>query len=129
MENNYSSYITAYIKRNRQEQAVLKAHRDKIMKEVQNIALFLVQRYNVTRVILFGSFAKGRYRFDSDVDIAVEGLSSRDYWKAWVEVDNLSSISVDLRCLEDFPTEFRNQIIKQGIVVYENKGTNCNTYC
>jgi predicted nucleotidyltransferase len=129
MGNNYSSYITAYIERNRQEQVALKAHRDKIMKEIQNIALFLVQQYHVTRVILFGSFAKGQHRFDSDVDIAVEGLSSRDYWKAWVEVDNLSSVSVDLRCLEDFPTEFRNQIFKQGILVYEDKRTNCNTHC
>ncbi len=128
MENNYSSYITAYIKRNRQEQEALKRHRDKIMKEVQNIALFLVQRYNVTRVILFGSFAKGQHRFDSDVDIAVEGLSGRDYWKAWGEVDNLSNIPADLRCLEDFPTEFRNRIFKQGIVIYEGKRTNSNTY-
>lgn len=126
MRNSYSSYIAAYIKRNRQEQDALKSHLDEIMKEVQNIALFLVQRYNVNRVILFGSFAKGQHRFDSDVDIAVEGLSSRDYWKAWVEVDNLSSISVDLRCLEDFPKEFRTRVFKQGIVIYEDKRANCN---
>jgi len=33
--------------RNRLEQDALKSHLDGIMKEVQNIALFLVQRYNV----------------------------------------------------------------------------------
>ena len=49
-----------------------------------------------TAVYVFGSAAKGRMHEDSDVDLAVSGLSPVDYIPAKVKVGNLFGRSVDL---------------------------------
>ncbi|KAA0227397.1 nucleotidyltransferase domain-containing protein [candidate division KSB1 bacterium] len=42
--------------------------------------LQILEKYNVRKVILYGSFARGDFREDSDFDLCVEGLSSSDFF-------------------------------------------------
>jgi predicted nucleotidyltransferase len=119
---DYSAYITAHIKRNLCEREALESHRARVIEQLNRIAPSWAQKYGVMRVLLFGSFAAGTHRLNSDVDVAVEGLRGEDYWKAWADIENLSGLEIDLRCLEDFPPSSRALILKNGVVIYE-KGT------
>ena len=53
-------------------------------------AEMLRTRYKVRRVILFGSLAhESWFISSSDVDLAVEGLKSKEYWRAWRDVEEI----------------------------------------
>jgi len=55
-------------------------------------ALVLKEQFGVSKVVLFGSMLKVESIFeDSDIDLAVWGLSSDAYWKAWCAVDDVVS--------------------------------------
>jgi predicted nucleotidyltransferase len=50
-------------------------------------AKLLKERYGVDRVRVFGSLVHaGRFHSGSDIDLAVEGLKSVDYWEAMTSV-------------------------------------------
>ena len=61
-------------------------------------ARLLRERYGVDRVRVFGSLVhKGRFYPDSDVDLAVEGLKSCDYWEALTSVIFLDKeVAIDM---------------------------------
>jgi len=57
-----------------------------IIDIVNEFALKVVEKYDCVGIVLFGSYAKGSYHTDSDIDIAV---ILKDY-------DNLMNIQLDL---------------------------------
>lgn len=120
-KRDYSSYRKGYHKRNLKLLSDLDDLRKKVYRETKKIADLLASRYNANLVVLFGSFAKGTHRMNSDVDIAVEGINTTEFLRAWAFVDQLTDLSVDLRCLEDFPASSRKLILEQGVVFYEKR--------
>lgn len=71
------------------------------------------------RVHLFGSLLDlERYRGDSDLDIAVEGLEPPEYWEAWQIVDSVAQEArVDLVRVETAPPSLRECIRSEGRVL------------
>ena len=64
--------------------------RKSLLLRVQQAAEMLKSRYQVSRVVLFGSLAhKSWFISGSDVDLAVEGLKSKEYWQAWRDVEEI----------------------------------------
>jgi len=57
-----------------------------IIDIVTDFALKVVAKYDCVKVILFGSYAKGSFHYDSDIDVAVV---LKDY-------DNLMNIQLEL---------------------------------
>ena len=57
-----------------------------IIDIVNEFALKVVEKYDCVGIVLFGSYAKGSYHIDSDIDIAV---ILKDY-------DNLMNIQLEL---------------------------------
>jgi predicted nucleotidyltransferase len=84
---------------------------------VRRAAEALKARFNVRRVLLFGSLAhEAWYASDSDVDLAVQGLSAHDYWRAWgVIEDIITERSVDLVDLDAAPASLRRSIERDGV--------------
>ena len=82
-----------------------------------------LKKYNPQRIILFGSRAKGTYRKGSDIDIAVDlKLSFREKRKLKEKIEDISGLySVDLIFLPDVEENFKNQILKEGKILYEKK--------
>lgn len=77
------------------------------------------QKYNVDKIILFGSRAKGTHRERSDIDIAVFGGDFDEfYWdikeNAWTllmfDIVNMS---------ERISEELQKEIDKYGVTIYE----------
>ncbi len=53
-------------------------HKNEIIVFLRNNKTFLRERYNVTRIGLFGSYAAGNQREESDIDIIVSMPSEFD---------------------------------------------------
>lgn len=84
----------------------------------------LASRYGVKRVYLFGSLIKNSIVHDrSDIDLAVEGLSSLVYFSASADVWDIApqDFTIDLVPLEDAYSELKEYILKEGELLYERK--------
>jgi uncharacterized protein len=115
----WKSYIEARRMRGQGETGVAlsPSEREQMLDRVREVASELKSRFGVDRVILFGSLAHGaRFTDDSDIDIAVEGLESDDYWRAWeVAEEMLSDRVVDLVEIESATNSMKRTIFLYGI--------------
>ena len=78
-------------------------------------------KINPAFIILFGSFAKGTSRLDSDIDLAFfikEQLSSYERFLLANELAVITGREVDLVDLKQIDTVFTMQIFSQGIPIY-----------
>lgn len=78
----------------------------------------------VKSVILFGSRAYGDADPRSDVDLAIS--APRMNLRRWLNMKLLAEeaptlLSITLVRLEDSPSELRERVLKEGIVLYEQK--------
>ena len=101
---------------------------DKIKEQIREFINNLLPEMPVDKVILFGSYAKGTARKDSDVDVAV--FSQK--FTGWKTVDILTfllnktmNLSIDLQPV-GFPSEFEDndfirRIEREGIAVFERQ--------
>ena len=79
-----------------------------------------LNKYQISNIALFGSYARGENRQDSDVDIAIETPLS-DYFKLYdfkEELEKYFNLKVDIVRLRDRMNEsLRKRIINEGIYV------------
>lgn len=89
--------------------------RPAVVEEIKKIA----EKYEVKKIILFGSRARGDYHRASDIDLAVEGGRITDFILDVKERTStlLNFDIVDLK--ETVPGEFLEAIEKEGIILYE----------
>ena len=64
-------------------------------------------------IYLFGSLAEGRFREDSDVDIAISGLPAAIFFKTMSKVSDILGRPVDLVDLDDH-TLFTEYLVRKG---------------
>lgn len=91
--------------------------REQLLVRVREAIVQLKAQFGVRRVILFGSLAQpNSFISNSDVDLAVEGLSPDDFWDAWRLVESIiQERPVDLVEIETATVSLRNVIFKQGM--------------
>ncbi len=78
-------------------------------------------KFGAQKVYLFGSLVDGRFHQRSDIDLAVEGLEPRLYFKALSKVYDFSGgFEVDLVPLED--CKFRETVLQEGKLLYAKQG-------
>ena len=88
-----------------------------LVERVRAAVRELKTQFPVSRVVLFGSLAhQGWFVPDSDVDLAVEGLSPANYWKAWRLLETtIGDRPVDLVELETAGASLKQAINRYGI--------------
>jgi predicted nucleotidyltransferase len=98
----------------RQEQEQ-RAQRARIV--AHEAAALLKERFGARDVVLYGSLARQDFFHQrSDIDLAVRGIRSQDFWRAWAALDLLSSeFDFDLVDAEAGSLAFRSQIEQEGI--------------
>ncbi|MBK8100908.1 MAG: nucleotidyltransferase domain-containing protein [Planctomycetes bacterium] len=77
----------------------------------------LVERFGARRVVLFGSLARGDVTERSDVDLAVLGLRSEDYFKALAELGGLFESPVDLVEIERASSSLLARLQLEGVEI------------
>jgi len=92
-----------------------------ILRKLRGFSQGLAKRFDVKRVYLFGSLAKGLFFKGSDIDLAIEGINFEDYLKAIAEYRFIKGIHIDLLNLDFCRANFKEEILKEGKVLYEEK--------
>ena len=100
--------------------------KEKVRKLVEEYAKLVVSNMVVNKIILYGSYARGDFRKDSDIDVAVvvpRSSISDDILKDMAKLFKLRrSISNDIEPVllidEDDPSGFLESISQYGEVVY-----------
>ncbi|GAB6072746.1 nucleotidyltransferase domain-containing protein [Venenivibrio stagnispumantis] len=97
-------------------------NQDKVEKIINEIVEIL-KGYNPEKIILFGSRARKDFKSNSDIDIAVDlSLSFREERKLKEKIDEISKLySVDLVFLPKINNDFKTNILKEGVILYEKK--------
>ncbi|GIX42899.1 MAG: hypothetical protein KatS3mg129_2632 [Leptospiraceae bacterium] len=102
---------------------------NKVQKYIQKI-IEEIKQYQPEKIILFGSRARGNNKPNSDIDIALDiNLDFRKKRKLKERIDQISGLySVDLIFLQDTTDNFKEKILKEGIILYEkNRSLNKNS--
>ena len=76
----------------------------------------LSSKYNARKVILFGSSADSQ-REANDLDLAVDGVADKDYYRYCGELLMSLSKPVDIVDLS-VPGKFTDIILEEGVVLY-----------
>lgn len=86
-----------------------------VVEEIRNWA----KQYDMTRVILFGSRARGDFRRESDIDLAVSGKHA-DLFRLAVEEETSTLLQYDVVNLDHpIQQDLRETIGKEGKLLYE----------
>jgi predicted nucleotidyltransferase len=112
-------YITAWRKRFARYQ---KEDRERAERARQALptAVAILRRYGAKRIVLFGSLCQpGRFHRTSDIDLAVEGIPKRDFFRAGADLMMVLDWPVDLKPWEELDDAFRDLIAEKGEVLYE----------
>jgi predicted nucleotidyltransferase len=82
-QHDLSEYVTAWRERLAKQESHKRQRALRLRQVAQDCAHRLVQEFGVSKVYLFGSLVEERLVHDrSDIDLAVEGLEGKLYWKA-----------------------------------------------
>lgn len=88
---------------------------DRILRELS----FLAKKYSVTKIILFGSRARGTNTERSDIDIAVYGGDFEHfYWDVKENVPSLLMFDV-VQADVKISDELKQEIERDGVIIYE----------
>ncbi len=94
------------------------AELDKARAEAKRLAQALVKEHKARRVWLFGSVACRRpLRADSDIDLAVEGMSPDVYYSLVGDLHSASGRLVDLIRLESARWPIKRIILLEGVIL------------
>ena len=91
-------------------------------QRVANYSLFtevFLKKYNVKKVILFGSRARGSFKEKSDIDLAVQG---GNFVHFMLDVNEETSTLLCFNIInldEEIQSELRDSIKKEGKTIYE----------
>lgn len=81
-----------------------------------SLANELKERFKASKVLLFGSVTSTDFSEWSDIDLAVWGIATRDYFRAVAYASGYSSIfKIDLVDAEDCQPALLQHIIRYGI--------------
>jgi len=94
----------------------------KITKKQQEKINKIGKKYNLKLAVIYGSFAKGKNRQTSDLDIAVLGERELDF-KTILELysefsDVFRDKEIDIKSLHRVDPFFRYQVMRDSILIY-----------
>lgn len=88
---------------------------DRVLKDIISIA----KKYQIEKVVLFGSRARGTNHERSDIDIAVSGGNFDDfYWSVNDSAWTLLSFDI-IQLDKGINDELKKEIERDGVIIYE----------
>lgn len=108
-------FVTYWRRRQNEEQARNEELASQARADLRRIVATLREQFGAGRVILFGSLVRQRFLPDSDIDLAVEGLTKADFFAVLAHVNELSRFWVDVKPLEDLDPYFRQRVLETGV--------------
>lgn len=92
------------------------------INEIKDKTIPIAKAYGIGRMSLFGSYARGEAKNDSDVDLCIERGKLKSLLQYFAFIDELENV---LNCHVDVVTtgiedkQFLSAILKEGVLLYE----------
>ena len=118
---NTTSYLIAWEKRLTERAVVLEQERNRILSNLPGIMQSFTKEFEVKKIYLFGSLIKGNFDHQSDIDVAIEGLSSHLYVKALAFLSDYLKREINLVPLETCSSSLKEVIYSDGRLVYSKR--------
>jgi len=104
---------------------------NKIVKRFINL---IIKKFNLKKIIIFGSFARGDYHKGSDLDLVIVGEFKERFIDRIGKIIALNDSDLEIEAMVYTEEEFRKmiqerrpfieQVLEEGIVVYEKRNIN-----
>jgi predicted nucleotidyltransferase len=88
----------------------------KMLTELTRASLIL-SGYGAQQVILYGSLARGTYRVDSDIDLCVKGLPTRNFFPAVADCLMQAEHAISIIDLENLTGYFKTRLLNEGKIL------------
>ena len=87
--------------------------------EIKHIAIPIIKTYGITKVSLFGSYAKGKATSSSDIDFIIDkgDLIGIKYFSLLEDLENAFNCKIDLITTGFSNKEFLNKIKKDEVLI------------
>lgn len=104
-----------------------KIKREETINQIKKLTEPIFRKYKVDRAYIFGSYARGDFDENSDIDIIIEAKNIRSLLVIGAMLETLKQVlkkEVDLieeECfnkMDDFEEEFYNNIKRERVVIY-----------
>jgi predicted nucleotidyltransferase len=103
-----------WLKATLEREAKREKMRIRILEQISSALTTLEKKYYWDEAYLFGSVAqKGKFRENSDIDIAIEGSNRLDHYAFTGDISEFLDIRVDVVLLEECP--FAESIKEKGL--------------
>lgn len=96
------------------------------IEELKEILSPILEKHNVQKAILFGSYAKGTAKENSDIDIVVDcNLKGLAFYGLLEDIANAIEKNIDLVDVSQIKegSYIQKEIQDTGVVIYEQCGT------
>jgi predicted nucleotidyltransferase len=103
--------LSEVIKRQRAKRLAL---RKEALKEAKRLNLLLRERFEFEDIYIFGSVLTNRFSFKSDIDLAIKGLKTEDFFKAHAFLIRECGFAIDLKPFEDMTIELQKTVLLKG---------------
>ncbi len=93
------------------------------IEEIRTVVREIAQQYGVERVSLFGSYARGNARQDSDIDLRIDKGRIRGLFQLsgfHLDLEERLKIHVDVLTTESLDDKFLKRISEEEIILYEH---------
>lgn len=91
------------------------------VEELKNIIVPIAEKYQLSQVYLFGSFARGDYDEDSDIDIRIEKGNLKGMFALcgfYTELEEVLERKVDVLTTGSLSESFLENIKKDEVMLY-----------
>jgi uncharacterized protein len=94
-------------------------HRQEVIGGVRRASRALRKRFTFDEMRAFGSLVSGRFDRHSDIDLAIKGLPSEYYFKAYAFLMDAIAFrhELDLKPYEDLDESMRRKVDKEGLSI------------
>ncbi|MDR1314217.1 MAG: nucleotidyltransferase domain-containing protein [Deltaproteobacteria bacterium] len=92
--------------------------------DIKRIVVPIARQHGVERVWLFGSYARGEARPESDIDLLIEKGKIVGYFQLsgfYLELAEALGLELDLVIREDLWEEFIEQVTREEILIYDQR--------
>ncbi len=90
-----------------------------LVRNSLNAAQHILMRNGATKIILYGSMARGTSTEHSDIDLCVDGLQGISYFHAVGECLIDIDFPISVVPLNNIYGYFRERVLREGKVIYE----------
>lgn len=91
------------------------------ISELEQIIAPIAKKYGIAKVFLFGSFARGDYNEDSDIDLRIEKGEMKGMFALcgfYTEVSEALQMKIDVLTTGSLEKEFLQQIKHDEVMLY-----------